>query len=439
MKTLTNSFLLATFAILFFTADTYGQDKTTNGIDLQAIANKMSAKLVVKGESQSKIDVNIEATEVDQSVILVKEGGTLDITKALLKKMQGQVSDKSMSTACGLNACIVVIGKNSAITLENSGIKTEVLGGSGLFSVGEGSKAIIKGLTVRTNMDGSKGLVANLGGNINAAEVDILTQGAHSAALSVNLAPGNINLKGGTLKTCSGNSPAIYSAGNVVVEDALINAEVSECAVVESGSSVQVKNSILETNASNVIFLYGAGLNNKPDEIGRFSMIRGNVDIKSGDLFYATNTHYEIDLNKVTVLNAGKKSVLLKAGADQWGDKGKNGAQGILRISQQEVQGDVVCDKLSSCDFQIKDNSVWTGAINTKKTAQLAGVMLDETSTWKLSQDSYVHYILDAKTDLSNIQSNGKSIFYDAGNEKNAWLKGETRNLQGGGKILPMP
>lgn len=39
--------------------------------------------------------------------------------------------------------------------------------------------------------------------------------------------------------------------------------------------------------------------------------------------------------------------------------------------------------------------------------------------------------------DCSNLYSEGYTIYYDADNEENAWLEGETIELDGGGRLTP--
>ena len=45
--------------------------------------------------------------------------------------------------------------------------------------------------------------------------------------------------------------------------------------------------------------------------------------------------------------------------------------------------------------------------------------------------------LTDTDTSLANIHSNGHTVYYDAANEANAWLQGQTKQLPGGGKLTP--
>ena len=55
-----------------------------------------------------------------------------------------------------------------------------------------------------------------------------------------------------------------------------------------------------------------------------------------------------------------------------------------------------------------------------------------------MTADSYVTFITDADSTLSNIVSNGHTIYYSKENSKNSWLNGKTVKLSDGGKLVPV-
>ena len=56
---------------------------------------------------------------------------------------------------------------------------------------------------------------------------------------------------------------------------------------------------------------------------------------------------------------------------------------------------------------------------------------------WEVTGTSYVTALTDEDTTLANVHSNGYTIYYQADNRDNAWLKGTARDLPGGGRLLP--
>ena len=79
--------------------------------------------------------------------------------------------------------------------------------------------------------------------------------------------------------------------------------------------------------------------------------------------------------------------------------------------------------------------AAFTGAIDNANTGSVS-VSLDSTSVWNVTADSYVSSISSAKSDFSNIKSNGYTIYYDS--SVCTSLGGKTIALTDGGKLAPM-
>jgi hypothetical protein len=403
--------------------------------DLSKATALMTAKLEVNSGTQFIKDTTLNAEKMDQSVIVLRNDGNLEMKKSIIKKIGGDVSSENYSMNFGLNSAIVLMGANASLKLENCGIRTESVGSNGIFLATEGARAALNNLTIVTTMNGSSCLLIRSKGSITSRDIDASTMGAYSPAISVSV--GSLNVKGGVVKTYGTSSPGIFSSGNVFLEDVILDASSSVCAVIDGIHSIILKNSAMNSGLKRNVILYQSKERSTEPGSSSFTMSGGSLDAKTGNLFYTTNTQYEVLLNHVNILKSGKKTALLKAASDKWGSKNNNGAEGIIHLNQQEIQGDVECDKLSSCNLILSDHSTWTGAINEKKTAKLAIVSIDETSTWTLSGSSYVQELSDAKADLTNIIGNGNSLYYDAKNPQNAWLGGKTIPLSGGGNVLP--
>jgi len=395
----------------------------------------MTGKIDVDNGPMLLKDTTFVTEKMDQSVALIRKDASLEANKAVFKKMGGDVSSENYSINFGLNSAIALVGTNASLTLNNSGIRTESLGSNGVFLAAEGAKAVLKNLTVMTTSNGASGLFIRSNGSISAKEVEITTMGAYSPALTVNV--GSLTLSGGVLKTYGGGSPGIFSSGTVVVEDLIVNSEGSPCAVIDGKYRIQLKNTALNMGMKKAVLLYQSNEDSAQPGSSNFSMTGGSLDAQTGMLFYSTNTQYEVLLSGVSILNSSKNTVLLKAASDKWGRKNSNGAQGVIHLNQQEIEGNVECDKLSSCSLVLADHTSWVGAANVKNLAKNVAVTLDETSTWTLTASCYVHEFSDERADLSNIISDGNTLFYDAKNPKNAWLEGKILPLNPAGSIKP--
>jgi len=128
-----------------------------------------------------------------------------------------------------------------------------------------------------------------------------------------------------------------------------------------------------------------------------------------------------------------------KPGQNGGAEPGKGGAEFTLSAVGQVLSGDIMMDGASSFRLSLEDGSIYTGAVDSRNAGRSAEVALDNNSSWTLTADSHVDQLVDAKADLSNIQSNGFTLYYDASDAANAWLGGRTIALQGGGSLTPEP
>ena len=83
---------------------------------------------------------------------------------------------------------------------------------------------------------------ATLTGTIDAANVDIATEGAHCAALATDRGNGTVIVSGGIMTTAGQGSPGIYSTGDIKVFDAAITATGSEAAVMLTDTDTTLGN-----------------------------------------------------------------------------------------------------------------------------------------------------------------------------------------------------
>jgi hypothetical protein len=99
-----------------------------------------------------------------------------------------------------------------------------------------------------------------------------------------------------------------------------------------------------------------------------------------------------------------------------------------------------VADGISSVDLSLTNGSTLTGAINADKAAKSIGLTLDGTSSWTVAADSHLTTLVGAivsGTSITNISGNGHTVTYDATASANAYLKGATYTLAGGGTLAP--
>ena len=157
----------------------------------------------------------------------------------------------------------------------------------------------------------------------------------------------------------------------------------------------------------------------------------------SAPMFFVTNTDAEIHLTS-TKLSFGSGILLNAAGNDgEWGTTGSNGGNVTMTAEDQTLEGDITADSISTVSLTLS-NSTLSSAVNGGNSAKNISLTLDAGSTWNVTGVSYLTALTNADADCSNIQSNGYTVYYDAGSSANAWLNGATLSLPGGGSLAPM-
>ena len=61
-----------------------------------------------------------------------------------------------------------------------------------------------------------------------------------------------------------------------------------------------------------------------------------------------------------------------------------------MTAADQEINGDMVVDEVSELNLYLKDNSTFTGAVNSDGAAGSVYVEIEEGSKWILTGDSYI-------------------------------------------------
>ncbi|WP_411343725.1 stalk domain-containing protein [Paenibacillus sp. WLX1005] len=402
----------------------YGTDAKVEG----------TGKYTQSGDTVTKSDQTIAATEADQSAVKVSDSGTLTLTDSTITKT-GDTSSEDNSNFYGLNAA-VLSESGSTVTVKNTSITTDADGSNATFSTGEGSVLNISDSTIQTSQDSSRGLDATMTGTVNATNVKITTAGEHAAAIATDRGEGTVNVTGGTMNTSGEGSPGIYSTGKITVSGATIKATGSEAVVIEGRNSATVKNTSLTGAGTRGVMIYQSYSGDAEDGTGTFTMTGGSLNATAGPIFYSTNTDAVINLTNADV--TGASGTLLQAQADKWGTTGSNGAIVTLNANNQELSGNVIGDSLSTITLKLATGSTWSGALNSDQKLKSATLKLDATSSWNVTANSYVTALTDSDTTLANINDNGHTIYYDADNSANSWLNGKTVTLQDGGKLTPI-
>lgn len=113
------------------------------------------------------------------------------------------------------------------------------------------------------------------------------------------------------------------------------------------------------------------------------------ISSKAGVLFFITNTDAVASINNVAITNSTDKLINAVA-TERWGTSGENGGKFTFTADTETLAGKVICDKISSVTMTLKNNTTFTGSINTDNSLANVTISLDSTSKWVVDAESYV-------------------------------------------------
>lgn len=396
-----------------------GMNQSNSSIEYSSQKEITTAEIITSGTyTSSTKDENamlVNGTEANISGITVTKTGD---------------SDGGDSTSFyGTNSAI--LAKSGAnVTLKNITVTTDATGANGVFCYGgsattnnsssDGTTVTISDSKITTTKDNSGGIMTTGGGTMNASNLEINTAGTSSAAIRTDRGGGTVTVDGGTYTTTGQGSPAIYSTADITVSNATLTAIASEGIVIEGKNSVTIDNvNLTDTNNKlngqsttyKNIFLYQSMSGDAADGTAEFTAKNSTITTNKGDSFYITNTTATINLENNTIVNNDTTGNFLRAKTDSWGKSGSNGGNVTLNMTNQKATGNIVVDSVSTLVMNMKSNSYYEGAINTDNSAKSITLILDSTSTIKLTADTYVTSLENADTTNSNIDFNGYKLY----------------------------
>ena len=365
-----------------------------------------------------------ETSEVDESPILVNNGGNAIIDGATINKSGGDSSSTESSEFTGVNAGILV-EKGSTATIKNTKITTNAKGSNAVFSTGENSKIFISDTEITTTgSSSSRGLDATYGGYIEGDNLTITTKGGSCATLATDRGEGTVIANNSKLTTNGAGSPIIYSTGNISIDNTVGIANGSQMVVIEGMNSATVTNSTLKAsgtgNRNNVdkagIMIYQSMSGDASIGKGTFTADSSSLEIDkksqvylTAPMFFVTNTTAEINLTN-NKLSYGSNILLSVVGTNEWGKSGSNGGDVVMNNTNQSLSGNINVDNISTLEMNLT-RSLYSGTINKDNVAKSIKIKLDKDSQITLTGDSYITSLENEDTTNSNIDFNGHKLY----------------------------
>ena len=371
-------------------------------------------------------DNSYTSTGDDENALRI-DGATVTLENITVDKSSGSSSDTENGDFYGVNAAVLATN-GAQVTITGATVTSSVQNGNGVFSYGSGTVVNISDSVITTTADNSGGIQTTGGGTTNASNLTVQTQGTSSAAIRSDRGGGTVNVSGGTYVTDGYNSPAVYSTAAITVENATLTANNSEALVVEGQNSITLADCVVSGNMSdeygasssiNVhnIMIYQSTSGDAEEGTSYFTATGGSITSHNGDMFYITNTACVITLSGVDFINNDTDGNFMTiAGNDAsngWGSAGSNGAQVELTCTDQEIEGDITVDTISTLNLTLSEGSSLTGTINIVENEEGGTavsdnvvVTIDEDSEWTLTGDCTITSI----TNNGTINYNGYTI-----------------------------
>ncbi len=367
----------------------------------------------------------------DESALIVNTTDAVTITDPTVTKT-GDSNGGDNCNFYGLNAALLVMGGSTA-TITGGTIKSSASGANGVFCYGgnsgrngadgDGTTVIISDTTITTTGDGSGGIMTTGGGITYATGLTVETSGRSSAAIRTDRGGGTVVVDGGTYTSNGLGSPAIYSTADITVKNATLISNLSEGVCIEGMNSITLENcdmtadnTSMNGNATflDTIMIYQSMSGDADSGESHFTMTGGSLTSLSGHMFHVTNTHAVITLSGVTLSNEGS-DVLLSVCDDGW-----RGASNTAELvaDAQAMSGTILVGDNATLTLTLQNSSsfegTFSGEITNAKGSTVSteigtvNVILDGTSTWTLTADTYITYF---EGSMENVVTNGCTLY----------------------------
>lgn len=392
-------------------------------------ADSYSAAVKIETETETH-DAVYTSSGKDENAVLVYGGVTAKLHGAEITRTSADSTGGDNSSFYGIGACALVI--NGELYIFDGTVNTDASGGTGVFAYGDGT-AYVSNTVINTKQDTSGGIHVAGGGKLYAWDLTVETNGESSAAIRSDRGSGTMVVNGGTYTSNGVGSPAIYSAADITVNNAVLTATGSEAICIEGLNSIRLFDCSLSGNMKDLsqndctwnIILYQSMSGDSQIGNSTFEMVGGKLAAQNGGMFYTTNTESTFILSGVDITYADENDFFLKCTGNSnqrgWGTAGKNGADCSFTAIDQAMCGDIIWDSISKLDFYALNGSVLTGAVLQDETNAGNGgdgycsMYIDSDSVWVVTGNSKVSSLHCAGT-IKDGDGNAVSVVDADGN-----------------------
>lgn len=391
--------------ILFFSFIKSGQSKIVPNADEQAASNLSASDIYIENRDVSLANINPNGN--DQTGFLVKDGAIVTLRDSKILKYEGQTSDSTKSLTTGLNSATVV-AYGSEVKMTNVSTETTVEYSNGIFISGEKAKANLIDSSINTFGFGSPGAVVATKGTLETEHTNIITKVKSSPALIITHKQGSALIASNSMLETNGSaSPIVKSKGTIDINNSVATANSSRIAVIEGGS-LNIKDSTLITSGTpdTETETPSAILITNTEDSSSINITDSSININSkmpyykiATIFDINNSSASINLNNIQI-NYGSSSLMnLTISSVDFTTDGNT------------TQGNITLDNQSELNLNLKNSSIFMGAINNLNSKGKVTIVLDKTSKLILTGDTYITSLENESKDNSNIIYNNYKLY----------------------------
>lgn len=317
-------------------------------------------------------------------------------------------------------------------------------GAANIYAYGSDTIVHVNNVWLYSSGPVSHGLYASGNGTIIAHNIAHFSGGKRSSSFSGDSPKGDIYVYDSVAHSAGIGSATFYALGTIEAHNVVSLSENGPVAFSDGTQNVTLINCDATAGLLGGVAMFSSATR----ESGAKLNLTGTKFTTLGDTMpglwfgnviadvYLTNAQLNTKSNVLVVANYSQITQDFDYYAGYVDNNNLQPAEVTIQVKESDLSGDLVAYNGSSISWSLNDYSFWTGAAYSGYGEVTFNISLDKTSSWSMTRDTIVQKFTDDDTSLGNIHSEGHTLYYNA--TENAWIKGKTVHLSGGGKAKPI-
>ncbi|CZR51379.1 uncharacterized protein PAC_01254 [Phialocephala subalpina] len=389
-------------------------------------------------DNSTSLSHQVFSTALNQtSVILVT--GELNLSYSTIVK-SGYASNLLESSFWGFNAAINVANASKA-QLDNINV-TVHNGAANIYVYGTDSVVYVNNAWLYSSGPVSHGVYASGNGTAYVSNVQHFSGGMRSSSFSGDSPAGYLYISDSVAHTTGIGSATFYALGDIYATNVVAISEQGPTVFMDGAQKAYLTN--CETTAG---LLGGVAIfSSQTRQSGAILSLKNSKITTLGSIpgLWFGNTIIDVSIDASELVTSGVLVVAnysqITQDFDYYADYSQQPnlqpAEVYVNVTESSLVGDLVAYNSSFISWSLASYSSWTGAAYSGFDEAYFDVHLDSSSTWTLTKSTTLQNLTDADETLSNIQSQGFNIYYNASALLNGYLGGKNISLAGGGKAI---